>query len=298
MLTVFGTIALDTTRTPDATVDRILGGAATFAALSARNYTSTSIVGIVGDDFPPEYSELLDQRVDTLGIVTKSDAKSFHYDSSFDHDLSHRTTNKTELNVISGYEPHIPEQYVDSDYVYLANNDPVQNIKMMALFSGPKLTVCDTIDFWILNKKNSVLEMMSRSDGVIINEQEARLLCNENNLLKCGRNLLSMGPLFAVIKKGENGAILFHEKEIYPFPAFPTELIRDPTGAGDSFAGAFVGYLAKNNKMGIRSLKKAVLHGNVMGSFAIEDFGVTRLVNIKRREILGRYSRYAQLLRL
>ncbi|MGB8100423.1 MAG: sugar kinase, partial [Nitrososphaeraceae archaeon] len=196
MLTVFGTIALDTTRTPDATVDRILGGAATFAALSARNYTSTSIVGIVGDDFPPEYSELLDQRVDTLGIVTKSDAKSFHYDSSFDHDLSHRTTNKTELNVISRYEPQIPEQYVDSDYVYLANNDPVQNIKMMALFSGPKLTVCDTIDFWILNKKNSVLEMMSRSDGVIINEQEARLLCNENNLLKCGRNLLSMGPLF------------------------------------------------------------------------------------------------------
>jgi cytidine kinase len=200
--------------------------------------------------------------------------------------------------VISGYEPQIPEQYVDSDYVYLANNDPVQNIKMVALFSGPKLIVCDTIDFWILNKKNSVLEMVSRSDGVIINEQEARLLCNENNLLKCGRYLLSMGPLFAVIKKGENGAILFHEKEIYPFPAFPTELIRDPTGAGDSFAGAFVGYLAKNNKMGIRSLKKAVLHGNVMGSFAIEDFGVTRLVNIKRREILGRYSRYAQLLRL
>lgn len=298
MLTVFGTIALDTTRTPHATVERILGGAATFAALSARYYTSASIVGIVGNDFPPYYRELLDQRLDTLGIACKLDTKSFHYDSSFDYDLSHRTTNKTELNAISGYEPQIPEKYVDSDYVYLANNDPVQNIKMMDLFSGPKLIVCDTIDFWILSKKNSVLEMMSRADGVIINEQEAKLLCNENNLLKCGRNLLSMGPVFAVIKKGENGAILFHEKEIYPFPAFPTELIMDPTGAGDSFAGAFVGYLAKNKKMGITSLKKAVIHGNVMGSFAIEDFGVTRLVNIKKREILGRYSRYAQLLRL
>jgi sugar/nucleoside kinase (ribokinase family) len=298
MLTVFGTIALDTTRTPHATVERILGGAATFAALSARYYISTSIVGIVGNDFPPDYRELLDQRLDTLGITRKLDTKSFHYDSSFDYDLSHRTTNKTELNVISGYEPQIPEKYVDSDYVYLANNDPAQNIKMMDLFSGPKLIVCDTIDFWILSKKNSVLEMISRANGVIINEQEAKLLYNENNLLKCGRNLLSMGPVFAVIKKGENGAILFHEKEIYPYPAFPTELIRDPTGAGDSFAGAFVGYLAKNKKIGIRFLKKAVAHGNVMGSFAIEDFGVTRLVNIKKKEILGRYSSYARLLRL
>ncbi|MDQ5869690.1 MAG: PfkB family carbohydrate kinase [Thermoproteota archaeon] len=298
MLTVFGTIALDTTRTPHTTIERILGGAATFAALSARYYISTSIVGIVGNDFPPDYRELLDERLNTLGITRKLDSKSFHYDSSFDYDLSHRTTNKTELNVISGYEPQIPEKYVDSDYVYLANNDPAQNIKMMDLFSGPKLIVCDTIDFWILSKKNSVLEMISRANGVIINEQEAKLLYNENNLLKCGRNLLSMGPVFAVIKKGENGAILFHEKEIYPFPAFPTELIMDPTGAGDSFAGAFVGYLAKNKKIGIRSLKKAVAHGNVMGSFAIEDFGVTRLVNIKKKEILGRYSSYARLLRL
>ena len=173
-------------------------------ALSARNYTSTSIVGIVGDDFPPEYSKCL-TREWILSELSLNQTRSLFTMTLHSIMISHIEQLTKPINVISRYEPQIPEQYVDSDYVYLANNDPVQNIKMMALFSGPKLTVCDTIDFWILNKKNSVLEMMSRSDGVIINEQEARLLCNENNLLKCGRNLLSMGPLFVVIKKGENG---------------------------------------------------------------------------------------------
>lgn len=298
MLTVFGTIALDTTRTPQATVERILGGAATFAALSASNYVRTCVVGVVGNDFPTSYRQLLDKRLDTMGIVSRTDAKSFHYDSSFDYDLIHRTTNATELNAIAGFQPQIPDKYIDSEYVYLANNDPVQNMEILGLFSGPKLTVCDTIDYWIVNKKEHVLEMMKKVDGIIINEQETRLLCNENNLLKCGNILVSLGPKFVVIKKGENGAVLFHEKEIYPIAAFPSEVIKDPTGAGDSFAGAFIGYLARNRKMTSRMLKKAVMHGNIMGSFAIEDFGVTKLLYLNRKEIFERYSKYLEILRL
>ena len=298
MLTVFGTIALDTTRTPGATVERILGGAATFAALSASYYVRTRMVGVVGNDFPLSYKKLLSKRLDTLGIVSRTDAKTFHYDSSFDYDLIHRTTNATELNAVLGFQPQIPDKYIDSEFIYLANNDPVQNMEILDLFSAPKLTICDTIDYWIVNKKQHVLDMMKKTDGVIINEQEARLLCNDNNLLRCGKILVSFGPEFVVIKKGENGAVLFHESEIYPIAAFPTEIIKDPTGAGDSFAGAFIGYLARTRRRTARILKMAVMHGNIMGSFAIEDFGVNKLLNLNRKKILERYSKYSDMLRL
>lgn len=298
MLTVFGTIALDTTRTPGATVERILGGAATFAALSASYYVRTRMVGVVGNDFPLSYKKLLSKRLDTLGIVSRTDAKTFHYDSSFDYDLIHRTTNATELNAVLGFQPQIPDKYIDSEFIYLANNDPVQNMEILDLFSAPKLTICDTIDYWIVNKKQHVLDMMKKTDGVIINEQEARLLCNDNNLLRCGKILVSFGPEFVVIKKGENGAVLFHESEIYPIAAFPTEIIKDPTGAGDSFAGAFIGYLARTRRRTAQILKMAVMHGNIMGSFAIEDFGVNKLLNLNRKKILERYSKYSDMLRL
>jgi sugar/nucleoside kinase (ribokinase family) len=297
MLTVFGTIALDTTRTPEATVDRILGGAATFAAISASYYVRTCIVGVVGNDFPASYRMLLDKRLDTLGIVTRTDAKSFHYDSSFDYDLVNRTTNSTELNAVLGFRPQLPDEYIDSEFIYLANNDPVQNIEILELFSAPKLVICDTIDYWIVNKKQHVLAMMKKTDGVIINEQEARLLCKDNNLLKCGKILTSLGPEFVVIKKGENGAVLFHGKEIYPVAAFPTEFIKDPTGAGDSFAGALIGYLAKSGKKTSRIIKKAVMHGNIMGSFAIEGFGLNSLLDLNRKRIVQRYSKYSAILR-
>jgi sugar/nucleoside kinase (ribokinase family) len=298
MLTVFGSIALDTTRTPHATHERILGGAATFAALSASNYVTTSVVGVVGTDFPPRYRALLDSKLDTRGIVMRTDTNTFHFDSSFDFDLIHRSTNLTELNAISGYEPRIPESYVDSDYVYLANNDPEQNLEVLELFSAPKLTVCDTIDYWIVHKKKMVLKMMGKVDGIVISEQEGKLLCNETNILKCGRLLASLGPKFVVIKKGESGAILFHENDIYPVPAFPTQIIRDPTGAGDSFAGALIGYLARNKRFKSRDLRKAVIHGNVLGSFAIEEFGVTRLLTLNKTEILERYSEYNRILNI
>ena len=292
MLTVFGTIALDTTRTPFKTEIKIMGGAATFASLSSSFYTHTSIVGVIGSDFPSHYRKILENRLDTKGIITKLQDKTFHYDSTFDYDLSHRTTNKTELNVIAHFEPTIPDEYRKSQYIYLANNDPIQNIKLLEFFPNPKLTVCDTIEYWILNKRDDVIKMMSKVNGVVINDEEARLLCKTANLIKCAKMIMSWGPQFTVIKKGEHGSLLFMDDYIFPAAAYPMEEIIDPTGAGDAFAGGFIGYLAQQDNLKIRTFKEAVVHGNVMGAFAVEDFGVKRLLAITKEDIQKRFELY------
>jgi bifunctional ADP-heptose synthase (sugar kinase/adenylyltransferase) len=292
MLTVFGTIALDTTRTPFKTEIKIMGGAATFASLSSSFYTHTSIVGVIGSDFPSHYRKILDNRINTKGIITNLQDKTFHYDSTFDYDLSHRTTNKTELNVIAHFEPTIPDEYRKSQYIYLANNDPIQNIKLLEFFPNPKLTVCDTIEYWILNKRDDVIKMMSKVNGVVINDEEARLLCKTANLIKCAKMIMSWGPQFTVIKKGEHGSLLFMDDYIFPAAAYPMEEIVDPTGAGDAFAGGFIGYLAQQDNLKIRTFKEAVVHGNVMGAFAVEDFGVKRLLAITKEDIQKRFELY------
>ncbi|MGC2441290.1 MAG: PfkB family carbohydrate kinase [Nitrososphaeraceae archaeon] len=296
MLTIFGTIALDTTRTPFHTVERMLGGTATFASISASNYVPTSLLGIVGHDFPAAYLELLKNRLDIRGLTISQTEKTFHYDSSFGYDLAKRTTNKTELNVIANYQSTIPDDYIDSEYVYLANNDPVQNMKILKLFSSPKLVICDTMDFWIVNKRDDVIKMIKKVDGIMLNESEAKLLFKENNILKCARLLVSNGPAFAVINKGENGSLLFHNDEFFPIPAYPTEIIKDPTGAGDSFGGAFMGYLSQQEKWDLKTLKNAMINGNIMGSFAIEDYGVEKLANINAEDIQKRNQKYKEIL--
>jgi sugar/nucleoside kinase (ribokinase family) len=298
MLTVFGTVALDTTRTPFHTVERTLGGTATFASIAASNYVPTSIVGIVGNDFPASYMDILKNRLDIRGLSISETQKTFHYDSSFGYDLYKRTTNKTELNVISNYQSAVPKEFVDSEYVYLANNDPVQNLNLLDQFSHPKLVICDTMDFWILNKRDEVIKMINRVDGIILNESEARLLFKENSILKCARLLVSSGPSFALINKGENGSLLFYENEFYPIPGYPTETIKDPTGAGDSFGGAFMGHLCTNGQINSKSLKNAMIHGNILGSFAIEDYGIQRLVNIGNKDIKQRHEKYKEILSL
>ena len=295
MLTVFGTIALDTTRTPFKTEIKIMGGAATFASLSSSFYTHTSIVGVIGSDFPSHYRKILDNRINTKGIITNLQDKTFHYDSTFDYDLSHRTTNKTELNVIAHFEPTIPDEYRKSQYIYLANNDPIQNIKLLEFFPNPKLTVCDTIEYWILNKRDDVINMMSKVNGVVINDEEARLLCKTANLIKCAKMIMSWGPQFTVIKKGEHGSLLFMDDYIFPAAAYPMEEIVDPTGAGDAFAGGFIGYLAQQDNLKIRTFKEAVVHGNVMGAFAVEDFGVKRLLAITKEDIQKRFEIYRKI---
>jgi cytidine kinase len=296
MLAVFGTIALDTTRTPFAIQSKILGGAATFASLSSSFFTQTSIIGIVGSDFPAEYRKILDKRMDTRGIVRNDNGRCFHYDSTFDYDLSHRTTNKTELNVIADFNPTPPSEYIDTDYLYLANNDPVQNMKILDHFSNPKLTVCDTIEYWILYRRNEVIKMMRQVNGVIINQEEARLLCKEHNLIKCAKYIMSLGPEFTVIKKGENGALLFFEDLIFPAPAYPLDVVVDPTGAGDSFAGGFMGYIAQQKKRTTNVMKEAVIYGNVMGAFVVQDFGVSALLSLSKSDIQNRYEQYRRMI--
>ncbi len=297
MLTVFGTVALDTTRTPFRTETRILGGAATFASVSSSMFTPTSIVAAVGSDMPSEHIRALSSKgIDTKGIITIPEGKTFHYDSSFDYDLSNRTTNKTELGVIAGFDPIIPEEYINSDYVYLANNDPQQNIKILRHFQKPRLVVCDTIEFWINGSRDDVIKMIEMTDGVVINDNEARLLCKEANLAKCAKKIMSWGSEFTIIKKGENGAILFtKEGLVFPAAAFFLDEIVDPTGAGDSFAGGFLGHIARKGLTNFTTMKEAVIYGNVMGSFAVEDFGIKRLLSITKDDVDDRYEKYCNL---
>jgi sugar/nucleoside kinase (ribokinase family) len=297
MLTVFGTVALDTTRTPFRTETRILGGAATFASLSSSMFTQTSIVAVVGSDMSQDHIRAIKSKgIDTKGIVTVQGGRTFHYDSTFDYDLSNRTTNKTELGVVADFNPVIPEEYAKSDFVYLANNDPRQNIKILSHFQRPKMVMCDTIEFWINGSRDDVVRMIGMADGVVINDNEARLLCKEANLAKCARKIMSWGSKFAIIKKGEHGAILFtSDGQVFPAPAFFLDEIVDPTGAGDSFAGGFLGHIARKNKTDFATLKEAVIYGNVMGSFAVEDFGVKRLLSITKDDVQERYRKYRSL---
>jgi cytidine kinase len=297
LLTVFGTVALDTTRTPFRTETRILGGAATFASISSSMFAPTSIVAAIGSDMPAEHIRALSSKgIDTKGIIIIQGSKTFHYDSSFDYDLSSRTTNKTELGVIAGFDPIIPEEYIKSDYVYLANNDPKQNIKILRHFQKPRLVVCDTIEFWINGSRDDVVKMIEMTDGVVINDNEARLLCKEANLAKCAKKLISWGSKFAIIKKGENGAILFtKEGLVFPAAAFFLDEIVDPTGAGDSFAGGFLGHIARKGVMDFATMKEAVIYGNVLGSFAVEDFGIKRLLSITKDDVEDRYAKYCHL---
>ncbi|HKY11513.1 MAG TPA: PfkB family carbohydrate kinase [Nitrososphaera sp.] len=290
-------MALDTTRTPFRTETRILGGAATFASVSSSMFAPTSIVAAVGSDMPAEHIRALSSKsIDTKGINIIQGSKTFHYDSSFDYDLSNRTTNKTELGVIAGFDPVIPEEYIKSDYVYLANNDPKQNIKILRYFQNPRLVVCDTIEFWINGSRDDVVKMIEMTDGVVINDNEARLLCKEANLAKCAKKIMSWGSKFAIIKKGENGAILFtKEGLVFPAAAFFLDEIVDPTGAGDSFAGGFLGHIARKGVMDFATMKEAVIYGNVMGSFAVEDFGIKRLLSITKDDVENRYGKYCNL---
>ena len=297
MMTVFGTIALDTTRTPFKTKRMIMGGAATYASLSSSIFTATSIVGVIGSDFPSKYKNILENRVNTKGIITVQDAKTFHYDSSFGYDLSHRISNKIELNVIANFEPVIADEYVDSEYVYLANSDPVQNIKILEQFSNPKLIVFDTMQHWISSKLDDIKKLMSKVDGVVINDEESRLLCQTTNLIKCAKQIVSFGPDFVIIKKGGNGALFLNRDDvIISSPAYPIEDIVDPTGAGDSFAGGFIGYIAERNNTSISTMKEAIVYGIVMGGFTVEGFGVQKLLNIKKEDVQRRYELYRNMI--
>lgn len=296
MLTVFGSVALDTIRTPSRTIRNVLGGAATFAAISSSFFERPGLIAVIGSDFPKKYQGILDRFVDTSGVV-KARGKTFRYDGSYDRTLSMRSTNKTELNVLKDFKPVVPEEYRKSEFVYLANNDPAQNTRIIKEFDRVKFSMCDTIDFWISTKRSDVVRMMGVVDSVVINDEEARLLTKTHNLIKAAKKIMEWGTRFVIIKKGEHGSLLFYEDVVFPSPAFSLENIVDPTGAGDSFAGGMIGYMASRNSTKISTIREAVIYGNVMGSFAVERYGLAGLVGLKKQKIQDRFRRYKKMVR-
>ena len=294
MLTVFGSTALDTIRTPKKTLKNVLGGAATFAAISASFFTKPSLIAVVGNDFPKKYYNTLEKYLDIRGLSVLK-GKTFRYDGKYDKNLSVRKTLKTELNVLADFRPSVPDEYQKSDFVYLANNDPVQNTKIIKEFDRVKFSMCDTIEFWIKTKRKDVVKMIKSVDAVVINDEEAKLLTKEDNLIKCAKKIMGWGTRYVVIKKGEHGSLLFYEDLIFPSVGFSLESVLDPTGAGDSFAGAMIGYLASKKKTSISEIKKSIVFGNVMGSFAVERYGLEGLLRLKKSDINKRVKQYEKM---
>jgi len=294
MLTVFGSVAIDTIRTPNKVLKGVLGGAATFASISASFFVKPGLIAVAGTDFPKKYHRILSRYLDLQGL-TINKGKTFHYDGKYDETLSTRTTLKTELNVLGNFKPKVPEAYKKSEFVYLANNDPDQNSAIIKEFDKVKFSMCDTIEFWIANKKSSVIKMIKAVDAVVINDEEAKLLTKEHNLIKCAKKMMNWGVKYVIIKKGEHGSLLFYDDVIFPSVAFSLEDIVDPTGAGDSFAGAMIGYLASKKSIKLSTIKKATIYGNILGSFAVEQYGLAGLLNIKKSDILKRIKQYEKM---
>lgn len=294
MLTVFGSVAIDTIRTPSRTVRNALGGAATYAAVSSSFFERPGLIAVIGKDFPKKYHKLLSRFVDTRGLV-QEDGRTFRYDGSYDQTLSSRTTNKTELNVLKDFKPIVPDEYRKSEFVYLANNDPAQNTRIIREFDKVKFSMCDTIDFWISTKRSDVIKMMGVVDSVVINDEEARLLTKTHNLIKAARKIMEWGTRFVIIKKGEHGSLLFYDDMVFPSPAFSLENIVDPTGAGDSFAGGMIGYMASKKSTKLSTIREAAIYGNVMGSFAVEKYGISGIVDLKRSHIRKRFEFYKKM---
>ena len=295
MLTVLGYTALDTIHTPKKTLKNVLGGAATFAAISASFFTKPSLIAVVGHDFPKKYYNTLEKYLDIPGL-TMLKGKTFRYDGKYDKNLSVRKTLKTELNVLADFRPNVPEEYQKSDFVYLANNDPEQNTKIIKEFDRVKFSMCDTIEFWIKTKRKDVVKMIKSVDAVVINDEEAKLLTKENNLIRCAKKIMDWGTSYVVIKKGEHGSLLFYEDLIFPSVGFSIESVLDPTGAGDSFAGAMIGYLTSKKKTTISEIKKSIVYGNVMGSFAVERYGLEGLLRLKKSDINKRVKQYEKMI--
>jgi len=299
-ITCSGSIALDTTRTPFRTVEKVLGGAAAYFSMAASFFAPVHAVSVVGADFPEEYWKLLERSGIRMAGVQRKPGRTFHYDCSYSFDLYQRFANKTELNVLGEFEPVVPDGARGSEFVYLATMPPEKQLDVLRQVGGRKLAFMDTIEFYIRGSREALLKTMGEVDGVILNDAEARMLAEEPNLVKCGRKIAGLGPSITIIKKGEHGALLFSDDHVIPFPAFPLEELLDPNGAGDAFAGGFVGALAERSATSprIADLKAAMAYANVMGSIAVEDFSVDRIVRASREEIGRRFSAYVELMRV
>jgi sugar/nucleoside kinase (ribokinase family) len=297
-LLIVGTVAFDAIETPFGKTDKILGGAATFIGLAASNYNiNPAIVSVVGDDFPPAYLDLLASKsVNIEGLEVVEGGKTFFWCGKYQHDLNKRDTLATELNVLADFKPRVPREFRNSDVVMLGNLHPeIQMQVLNQLESRPKLVVLDTMNYWMEHTWDALIDVIGKVDVITINDEEARQLSGEYSLVKAARKISAMGPEYVLIKKGENGALLFHDKRIFFAPALPLEDIFDPTGAGDTFAGGFTGYLADTENISFDNLKNAVIHGANLASFSVERFGTERLLELKPMEIEARLQDFKDL---
>jgi sugar/nucleoside kinase (ribokinase family) len=292
---VVGSVATDTIHNHLGTHPRVLGGSAVFGAIAASMFAPVRLVGVVGRDFPPDAMELLRSRgVDLTGLEVV-DGKTFHWEGRYSDDLTSRTTLRTDLNVFADFRPKIPAPFRDSPYVMLGNIDPELQLDVLEQVERPRVVVADTMNFWIEGKLPELKALLARIDILTINEEEARQLSGSYNIARAARRLLEMGPKTVIIKRGEYGALLFHQGVVFHAPALPLEEVLDPTGAGDSFAGAFLAYLARDGGTGAASLRRAVIHGSAIASFCVEGIGVAKLVDLGRDEISRRVAAFQEL---
>ncbi len=294
---VVGSVAFDTITTPAGKVNRILGGSASYFSLGASFFGPVNLVAVVGEDFPEEYINLFKEKaVDIRGLeIVKG--KTFHWEGEYGVDFGDPQTRATDLNVFADFNPQIPREYRGSEYVFLANIDPDLQDYVLSQVEKPKLIACDTMNHWITGKRQSLLKLLKKVDIFLLNGSEAKQLTGEANLIEAGRQILNLGPKVVVVKKGEHGVLLFSDEGIFTAPAYSLEAVCDPTGAGDTFAGGFLGYLAKADEFNPAVLRKAVVCGSVMATFAVEDFSLRRLASITWDDIQERIAAYEQMTR-
>jgi sugar/nucleoside kinase (ribokinase family) len=296
-LLVVGSIAFDSIETPDGSVDDILGGSASHFSMAASFFTKPRLVGVVGEDFPEEHRRLFAARgIDTSGLTTAK-GKTFRWKGRYHTDMNTRDTLEVHLNVFGTFEPVLPEAFRDSSHVFLANGSPTLQARVLSQVRQPKAVFADTMDLWIDTQRNDLLALLPRLDGLLLNDSEARQLTGEANLVKAGHAVRRLGPKYVILKKGEHGAMLFSAEGVFVAPAYPSEDVVDPTGAGDAFAGGVLGYLTESSApLTSGLLRRAMAYGSVIGSLIVEDFGLDRLKRTDRREIDGRLEQYRVML--
>ncbi|WP_329806728.1 PfkB family carbohydrate kinase [Flavobacterium facile] len=297
-LLIVGTVAFDAIETPFGKTDKILGGAATYIGLSASFFNvDSAIVSVVGEDFPQEHLDLLSERnINIEGIEIVKGGKTFFWSGKYHNDMNSRDTLATELNVLADFNPVVPQAYKDASVVMLGNLHPiVQSSVLNQMTTQPKLVVLDTMNFWMDCALPELLEVVKRVDVITINDEEARQLSGEYSLVKAAAKIHTMGPKYVVIKKGEHGALIFHNKDVFFAPALPLEEVFDPTGAGDTFAGGFSGYIAQTEDVSFESMKNAIIHGSNLASFCVEKFGTERMVDLNKEDVYARLQQFKSL---
>ncbi len=294
-LVIVGSLAFDTIETPEERKENIVGGSCTYCSLAASYFTQPRIVGVVGEDFPQETIDLFEsKKIDIQGLEFAK-GKTFHWEGRYGHDPNQRTTVKLELNVFADFKPQLPTTFTEAKVAFLANIHPELQEDILVQFKNPKWMAMDTITHWIENNRTALLRVLERCHLFFGNDEEIKLLTDETNLLKAGRKVLEMGPAYVVIKKGEHGALMLGKDFVFGILAHPCEEVVDPTGAGDSFAGGFLGYLDSVRAVNQKALRQAAVYGSVMASFAIEDFGIERFKSLTLPEVRKRYSEFKKL---